>query len=316
MSDELERCIHAFPTTFERRDIEQLLNITDHRARALIRAWKAAGYAVNVTGESYVYCWTDNQSAENQPLTDRQTAGQIMPIAIDVRVMAAIATVCLVMGIVAGNWLSVARATPVHPVSTPVAAAPTATPTPVLARTLPRAAPFYWEPFTEPAGALETGTPYEPIARYGGSWVQVALVNHDGSRTPVWVVSADVVYDLALADLAPPAPTAAPPAAPPPPPVVIVREPVHVEVPVPHPVQQVVEQVAPPPTPAPVATINPAQVSSELNYTPVHTNDAPIRGCGRDARGVYGCEWFVSEAAMPQSWDTPIEALKTDLNAP
>jgi hypothetical protein len=314
--NQLEQAMQALPETFQRRDVEQVLDVSENKAREFIRQWKADNRVENVTGESYVYQWTGTAPTEKLRLPDRQTDRQIPHKPYNsIQAAVIIAVGSLILGLIGGYWGSALAATPI--------AAP-ATATPVAGLRLTHAIPFYWEPFSEAGGALEQGTPYEAIARYGGSWVQIELINADGSRTPVWVTSADVAYDRGLADLQPPpTPIPAPvPAAPPPAPVVV-YEPVPVEVHIPPQVQQAVESVQqavmPTATPAPVATISPALVSSQVDRSiaPVPGHSAPIMGCGPDMNGEYACDRFVNEGAMPETWQRrTIQDMEIDLNNP
>ncbi len=310
--NELEQAMNELPGKWDRRDIEHTLGVTEHKARAIIRAWRADGLVQAVPGENYVYTWANTPEQQNARPADRQTDRQMhhTPQHSTLRATFAIGTLCLLFGLIGGYWGSALAAAPV---SAPVHAQSTT----VDGLRIIRATPFYWEPGQQAAGALETGTPYEPIARYRGSWIQIALINHDGTRTPVWVVSADIVYPHGLADLAPPpTPTTAPP---PPQPVLVMQQPpvqVHVPPQLAEAAEQVQAVVAPTATLRPVATVPAHLVSSQADRT-IRPPSGDIMGCGPDMNGEHACDRFVGEHAMPQTWRrVTIQDLEIDLNNP
>jgi peptidoglycan/xylan/chitin deacetylase (PgdA/CDA1 family) len=217
MMTELDQIRHQLPHEWRSIDLKKVLGERKTQAAEYICAWKHAGYIEHVPGKTAFYRFTSAAPEAPVPTARAQTAPAARRMFVQgwdaastaVRQPAtrrllthpwflAVVIVPVVLLFVMFVNMVRAPATANNMPATPVPTEPTIPTIPMLAH----AVVAWYGPGGEVFGAVETGTTYRPVARYGDAWVQVDFVD----TGLLWVRSADVPeVDLSsIPDLRPP----------------------------------------------------------------------------------------------------------------
>lgn len=202
---ELDRVRKQLPRQWRRIDLKKQLGADKSQADELIRAWQAAGYVEIVPGTSGVYQFIaalSGQSGEvagrhsslqrSRPL-HRQLPGTRRPALVAAHLVRRVGIGLGGCALLMLGYLGILSLFP--PPAAPASSQP-ALPG------LPQAVVAWYAPDGEVFGAINAETAYEPVARYGDAWVQVAF--QPGGL--FWVRSHELatVDVAALPDLQPP----------------------------------------------------------------------------------------------------------------
>jgi peptidoglycan/xylan/chitin deacetylase (PgdA/CDA1 family) len=220
---------NRLPHEWRRVDLKRLLGEQKNQADEVIRAWQEAGDIETVPGKSSVYRFSSQETApaarasamssrlalDMPRLTElklpaslptreqvRQYAGKIRPLIAAARgfVLALPHNLRMALLLLPAALLLLLAALSISGRATQ--SARQATDAPPQVPTLPQSIVGWYGPNGDVYGAIETGTPYEAVARYGETWVQL-----DIAETGLfWVRASDLpaVDMAALTDLRPP----------------------------------------------------------------------------------------------------------------